>query len=110
VPVGTALTFTYVVTNIGDATLNPVSVTDNTGLTITCPKTTLVPDRVDDVRGKRYGGRRTAHESPARRAASERTGRHDTDPRTTTASRHRSISRSSSRALMRIRRPRLRTS
>ena len=43
VPVESTLLFAYVVTNTGDVTLNSVSVTDNAGLTVTCPKTTLAP-------------------------------------------------------------------
>ena len=44
VPVGTSLTFTYVVTNKGNVSLTSVSVSDDTGLTVTCPKTLLQPD------------------------------------------------------------------
>ncbi len=42
-PVGTALLWTYVVTNTGDVTLTTVQVTDNRGLAVTCPKTALAP-------------------------------------------------------------------
>jgi len=43
VPVGAALQFTFVVTNTGTIALGNVSVTDDTGMTVTCPKTTLDP-------------------------------------------------------------------
>jgi uncharacterized repeat protein (TIGR01451 family) len=43
VEVGSALQFTYVVTNTGDVALASIVVTDNTGTTVTCPKTTLEP-------------------------------------------------------------------
>jgi uncharacterized repeat protein (TIGR01451 family) len=43
VQVGSTLQFTYVVTNTGDVALTNVAVTDNTGMTVTCPKTTLEP-------------------------------------------------------------------
>lgn len=41
VQLGSTLTFTYLVTNTGDVTLTAVAVTDDRGLTVTCPKTTL---------------------------------------------------------------------
>jgi uncharacterized repeat protein (TIGR01451 family) len=43
VPVGNSVTFTYLVTNIGDTTLNPVSVSDDVLGAITCPVTSLAP-------------------------------------------------------------------
>ena len=39
--VGSAVQWTYVVTNTGPVTLTNVSVTDDRGVTVTCPKTTL---------------------------------------------------------------------
>jgi hypothetical protein len=41
VPAGDPLVWSFVVTNTGDIALSSVTVTDSTGLTITCPKTTL---------------------------------------------------------------------
>lgn len=41
VPVGSAIAWTYAVTNTGDLTLNDVTVTDDRGVTVTCPKTVL---------------------------------------------------------------------
>lgn len=41
--VGSTLSWTYVVTNTGDVKLTNVSVTDDQGLTVTCPKTALEP-------------------------------------------------------------------
>ena len=41
--VGTPVTFTYEVTNTGNITLTPVTVTDNILGTITCPQTSLAP-------------------------------------------------------------------
>jgi hypothetical protein len=43
VPVGSTVQWTYVVTNTGDVQLTGVSVTDNRGVAVTCPKTTLAP-------------------------------------------------------------------
>ena len=41
IPVGATVQWTYVVTNTGDVPLTNVAVTDNRGVTVTCPKTTL---------------------------------------------------------------------
>ena len=41
IPVGSTVTWTYKVTNTGDVTLDPVTVSDDQGVTVTCPKTTL---------------------------------------------------------------------
>lgn len=41
--VGSAVTWTYLVTNTGDITLTALAVTDNQGVTVTCPTTTLAP-------------------------------------------------------------------
>lgn len=41
IPVGGAVQWTYVVTNTGDVKLTDVTVTDNRGVTVTCPKTVL---------------------------------------------------------------------
>ena len=41
--VGSTISWTYLVTNIGDVGLTNVSVTDDQGLTVSCPKTTLEP-------------------------------------------------------------------
>ena len=41
IPVGSAVTWSYVVTNSGNVPLTNVGVTDNQGVTVTCPKTTL---------------------------------------------------------------------
>ncbi|MCM2315962.1 MAG: hypothetical protein NDJ92_12530, partial [Thermoanaerobaculia bacterium] len=41
--VGVPLQLSYVVTNVGDLALGSVAVTDDVGLTVTCPKTTLQP-------------------------------------------------------------------
>lgn len=43
IPVGGAVTWTYVVTNTGNVTLSPVTVTDDRGVVVTCPKSSLVP-------------------------------------------------------------------
>ena len=45
VPVGSTVTFTYLVTNTGDVTLNAVEVSDNVLGPITCPKTSLSPSQ-----------------------------------------------------------------
>lgn len=42
-PVGSAVSWTYEVTNIGTEDLMDVNVTDDQGVMVTCPKTTLVP-------------------------------------------------------------------
>jgi hypothetical protein len=42
-PVGTELQWTFVVTNTGTVALTNVTVTDDSGLSVTCPKTTLQP-------------------------------------------------------------------
>lgn len=39
--VGGLVSWTYVVTNLGDISLTSVAVTDNTGVTVTCPKASL---------------------------------------------------------------------
>ena len=39
----TPITWTYRVTNTGNVTLNGVTVTDNPGVVVTCPKSTLAP-------------------------------------------------------------------
>ena len=44
IDVGDVVTWTYVVTNIGDVTLSDVTVTDDRGVAVTCPKNTLAPD------------------------------------------------------------------
>jgi hypothetical protein len=41
--IGSVVVFTYVVTNVGTVLLDPVTVTDNRGYAITCPKTKLAP-------------------------------------------------------------------
>ncbi len=41
IPVGNAVNWTYVVTNIGNVDLTNVVVTDDKGVTVTCPKTAL---------------------------------------------------------------------
>jgi len=43
--VGGAVTWTYKVTNTGQVTLSNVHVTDNRGVAVTCPKSTLVAGR-----------------------------------------------------------------
>jgi hypothetical protein len=43
VPVGSTLNFTYEVTNTGAVELTDIVVTDDQGLTVTCPATTLAP-------------------------------------------------------------------
>jgi hypothetical protein len=40
---GSPVTWTYLVTNTGDVTLSSVAVTDDQGVTVTCPKTSLAP-------------------------------------------------------------------
>jgi uncharacterized repeat protein (TIGR01451 family) len=43
IPVGDSVTWTYVVTNTGDATVNDIVVTDDQGVVVTCPAATLAP-------------------------------------------------------------------
>lgn len=43
IQVGSTVLWTYVVTNSGDITLTQVTVTDDKGVTVTCPKTVLEP-------------------------------------------------------------------
>ncbi len=43
IPVGSAMTFTSVVTNTGNVALTGVHVSDSSGLVLSCPKTTLQP-------------------------------------------------------------------
>ncbi len=43
IPVGGAVTWTYVVTNTGNLPLTQVVVTDDKGVAVTCPKDTLAP-------------------------------------------------------------------
>ncbi|HEX6179535.1 MAG TPA: hypothetical protein VF057_14320, partial [Thermoanaerobaculia bacterium] len=43
IPVGATVNWTYVVTNTGNLALTAVSVTDNRGVAVTCPKTALEP-------------------------------------------------------------------
>jgi hypothetical protein len=40
---GNTVNWTYIVTNEGDVTLSQVTVTDDKGVTVTCPKTVLTP-------------------------------------------------------------------
>ena len=42
--VGTAITWRYIVRNTGTVTLNNVSVTDNRGVAVTCPSTSLASE------------------------------------------------------------------
>ncbi len=44
IPVGDPITWTYVVTNTGNVALTSVTVTDDQGVTVTCPQTTLAVD------------------------------------------------------------------
>ena len=43
IPTNGAVTWTYVVTNTGNLVLNPVTVTDDQGVAVTCPKNVLQP-------------------------------------------------------------------
>jgi hypothetical protein len=43
IPTGSPVSFTYVVTNTGTTELTSVAVTDDKGLTLSCPKSTLQP-------------------------------------------------------------------
>jgi hypothetical protein len=43
IPVGSPITWEYQVTNTGNVTLSNLNVTDDKGVAVTCPKTTLVP-------------------------------------------------------------------
>jgi uncharacterized repeat protein (TIGR01451 family) len=42
-PVGSTVSWTYLVTNVGSVTLENITVTDDQGVTVTCPDTTLAP-------------------------------------------------------------------
>ena len=44
VPIGNPITWTYVVTNTGDTPLTGVAVTDDQGVTVTCPQANLAPN------------------------------------------------------------------
>ena len=57
---GDTIAYTFIVTNTGNVTLNPVSVTDPKVGAVTCPATPLAPGRVDDL----YGD---LHADPGRR-------------------------------------------
>jgi hypothetical protein len=43
IPVGDPVTWTYAVTNTGNVTLTGITVSDDQGVTVTCPQTTLDP-------------------------------------------------------------------
>jgi hypothetical protein len=43
IPVGSTVTWTYIVTNTGDVALSNVKVTDDKGVAVSCPKTNLQP-------------------------------------------------------------------
>jgi len=45
IPIGDPVTWSYVVTNTGNVTLANVGVSDNQGLTVTCPDTTIPPQQ-----------------------------------------------------------------
>jgi hypothetical protein len=46
--VGQPVTWTYVVTNTGNVAINNIAVTDDRGVTVTCPATTLAPTEHTD--------------------------------------------------------------
>jgi len=46
IPVGGAVTWTYIVTNVGSEPLTNVTVTDDKGVVVTCPKSTLAVGEV----------------------------------------------------------------
>ena len=43
IPVGSGVTWTYLVTNTGNSDLTEITVVDNQGVSVTCPQTDLAP-------------------------------------------------------------------
>ena len=52
IPVGSQVTWSYKVTNSGKITLTGIAVTDDKGVAVSCPKTTLKPDESMTCTGK----------------------------------------------------------
>ena len=65
IPVGDQVTWTYRLTNTGNAALTHVGVVDDRGATVTCPQTTLAV-------GERSTARRPVRQRPARSQTSAR--------------------------------------
>ena len=56
IPVGGAVNWTYVVTNTGQIPLADIVVTDNKGVAVSCPATTLAVNASMICTGSRYSG------------------------------------------------------
>ena len=59
IPAGSPITWTYQVTNTGDVALSDIHVTDDKGVAVACPKTTLVPQESMTCTG--FGAAQACH-------------------------------------------------
>ncbi len=78
IPVGDSVTWTYKVTNTGDVSLSGIVVSDDRGVAVSCPKTTLAPGESMDctgtgtvVQGPYRNVGKVAALSPSKRAVSD---------------------------------------